>query len=85
MLYRISRHAQEQMAARGISEQSVDAVMQSPGQVTREQNGKKCYQSLYTKDGATFLLRLIVDDNITPAVVVTAYSTSRVDKYWNKG
>ena len=33
MPYRISRHARQQMAARGIPEQAVDAVMQSPGQV----------------------------------------------------
>ena len=82
MLYRLSRHAQQQMAVRGISEQSVDDVMQSPGQVVSEQDGKKCRQSLYNKGGSTFLLRVIVADETTPAVVVTVYYTSQIDKYW---
>ena len=59
MHYRLSRHAQQQMAARAISNESVDAVMQSPGQIVNEAGGKKCYQSHYNKGGAAFLLRLI--------------------------
>ena len=82
MLYRISQHAQQQMATRNISNQSVDAVMQSPGQVISEPEGRKCYQSLYNRDGSQFLLRLIVAENATPPVVVTVYYTNRISKYW---
>ena len=82
MLYRLSRHAQEQMAARNISSQSVDAVMQSPEQIVGGQNGKKCYQSRYKRGVSEFLLRLMVADDVTPAVVVTVYYTSQIDKYW---
>lgn len=82
MLYRISRHAQQQMETRGISSALVDGVMQSPGQIVGEQGGKKCYQSLYDRSGSQFLLRLIVADDVAPAVIVTVYHTSRIDKYW---
>ena len=82
MLYRISQHAQQQMATRDISNQSVDAVMQSPGQMLSEPEGRKCYQSLYYRDGSRFLLRLIVAEDATPPVVVTVYYTKRVSKYW---
>lgn len=82
MLYRISRHARQQMAVRGISEQAVDAVMQSPGQVVDEANGRKCYQSRWNRGSSEFLLRLIVADDVTPAVIVTVYFTSQIDKYW---
>jgi len=32
--------------------------------------------------GRTFLLRIIVDDTVEPAMVVTLYRTSKIDKYW---
>jgi hypothetical protein len=82
MLYRLSHHARQQMATRGISDQAVDAVMQSPGQVVTEPDGRKCYQSLYRANGSQFLLRLIVAEDAAPAVVVTVYYTSRISKYW---
>ncbi len=82
MLYRLSQHARQQMAARGISEQAVDAAMQSPEQIVDEANGKKCYPSRWNRGGSEFLLRLIVADDVTPAVVVTVYFTSQIDKYW---
>ncbi len=31
-----------------------------------------------------FLLRVIVDDSVDPAVVVTAYRTTKIEKYWGK-
>jgi hypothetical protein len=34
--------------------------------------------------GKMFLLRAIVDDSVDPAVVVTAYRTKRIEKYWGK-
>ena len=82
MLYRLSRHAQEQMAARNISGQSVDAVMQSPEQIVGGQSGRKCYQSRYKRGASEFLLRLMAADDTTLAVVVTVYYTSQIDKYW---
>jgi hypothetical protein len=29
-----------------------------------------------------FLLRVIVDDGVDPAVVVTVYRTTKIEKYW---
>jgi len=34
--------------------------------------------------GRILLLRVIVDDAVTPAVVVTVYRTSKVAKYWRQ-
>ena len=30
------------------------------------------------------LLRVIVDGSVDPAVVVTAYRTTKIEKYWGK-
>ena len=34
--------------------------------------------------GGIFLLRVIVDDTVEPAMVVTLYRTSKIDKYWSQ-
>jgi hypothetical protein len=31
-----------------------------------------------------FRLRVMVDDSVDPALVVTAYRTTRIEKYWGK-
>ena len=33
-----------------------------------------------TLDGKIYLLRVIVDDSVDPAVVVTAYRTTKIEK-----
>jgi hypothetical protein len=82
MDYRLSRHAQDEMARRGITSDQVHAVLTSPGQVVQERNGRRCYQSRTTFADGQFLLRVIVVDTVEPAVVVTVYRTSRHDRYW---
>jgi hypothetical protein len=62
-----------------------DAVLQHPEQIVVERAQRKAYQSrLDMGDGKTFLLRLIVDDSVIPAVVVTAYRTTKIQKYWRQ-
>jgi len=47
------------------------------------QPGRKVYQSKFDFGGGRmFLLRAIVDDRADPAVVITVYRTSKIDKYW---
>lgn len=82
MIYRISRHARGRMRLRGVSEADVDAVMNAPEQIVPEDDGRSAYQSKLTSGGRTILLRAIVADDVSPAVVVTVYATTQVDKYW---
>lgn len=44
----------------------------------------KAYQSSCDIGGKTYLLRVIVDDAVDPAVVVTVYRTTRIGRYWGK-
>lgn len=81
--FRYSAHALEEMARRGIPVVIADAVLQKPGQIVHERAARKAYQSIMVfEPGRTFLVRLIVDDATEPAVVVTAYRTSKISKYW---
>ena len=82
MRYRLSQHAREELGRRTISIALVEDVLNGPDQVVPERAGKKAYQSRKSVGGKMFLVRVIVDDTVDPAVVVTAYRTTKVQKYW---
>jgi hypothetical protein len=82
MEYRFSRHAQTEMERRKISLDLVKSVLDSPDQIVSEKEGRKVYQSRFDIGDRVFLLRVIVVDDIEPAVVITVYKTSKIDKYW---
>jgi Domain of unknown function (DUF4258) len=82
MEYRFSRHAQTEMERRKISVDLVESVLDNPQQVISEKEGRKAYQSKINVGGRAFLLRVIVVDDVEPAVVITVYKTSKIDKYW---
>lgn len=82
--YRLTAHARQQMARRGISEAEVNEVLQAPEQVEEVGEGRLVFQSrkLVGVRGTLSLLRVFVDVDRSPPEVVTAYRTSRVAKYW---
>ena len=83
MRFRLSKHAVEELQQRSIPRALLDEVMDHPQQIVDEYGGRKAYQSkLDFGGGRIFLLRAIVDDRVDPAVVVTVYRTSKINKYW---
>lgn len=83
MKFRISRHAQEEMDRRGITRNLVESILNGPQQIVEEYGQKKAYQSIIEEGtGKDYLVRIITDDAVDPAVVVTVYKTSKVRKYW---
>jgi hypothetical protein len=84
MNYRFSRHAEEEMAWRGIAAEMVRDVLAMPQQVADDPSGCKVYQSqLDFGTGTPYLLRVFVNPTVDPAVVVTVYRTSKIAKYWS--
>ncbi len=83
MKFRYSRHATEELVRRGIPRAMADEVLRRPQQIVPERDSRAAYQSKVDfSDGRTFLLRLIVDEATDPVMVVTAYRTSKIEKYW---
>lgn len=83
MAFRLTRHAEEEMARRLIPPETLEAVLGNPQQVVPAKRGKKTYQSqVRFADGRMFLVRAIVDDRTEPPTVVTVYRTTKVRKYW---
>jgi hypothetical protein len=77
----ISGHARFEMQRRDTTEAEVEAVVRNPGQVLPARNGRQIHQSKVGPEGH-LLLRVIVKDEPTAYVVVSAYKTSKVGKYW---
>jgi hypothetical protein len=73
-----SKHALEQMELRGIFKTEVIAVIKNPQQVKKE-NGKKVFQSVI--ENGNYLMRIFVNDKVVPAIIITVYKTSKIQKY----
>jgi len=80
----ISDHAASQMARRGISVVLLKSVLRNPEQVAEVRPGRVILQSGVRIGTRSQLIRVFVDVNLSPAQVVTAYRTSKIDKYWSE-
>lgn len=82
--YRITAHARLEMQRRDIGEAELAQVLAAPEQIEIVRPGRVVYQSRVTSGEPlrVYLLRVIVDVDRQPAVVVTTYRTSRLAKYW---
>ena len=81
----ISGHARSEMTRRGISEETVREVLRGPGRVETARLGRVILTSLRYDEsrGRDYVVRLVVDVGVDPPVVVTAYRSSKLRKYWS--
>jgi len=84
--YRLTDHARLEMKRRQITEAEVAQVLSAPEQTEQVRPGRVVYQSRveFGAEVRTYLLRVFVDIDRRPAVVVTAYRTSRIERYWRE-
>ncbi len=82
--YRLTAHARSEMERRGIQEAEIAAVLSAPEQEEVARPGRVVYQSRFERGepARLVLLRVFVDVDREPAEVVTAYWSSKVEKYW---
>ena len=73
----ITGHAQSQMVRRQISEQKLRQMLNNPEEILPVREGRVVAQGM----SGDYLLRVFVDVDRDPPEVVTAYRTSRIDKY----
>jgi hypothetical protein len=82
--YIFTEHALAEMGRRGISKDEVETVLVRPEQGEAVRQGRAVYQSkLRLGDPPKeYLLRVFVDIDRSPPEIVTAYRTSKIEKYW---
>ncbi|MCI0564730.1 MAG: DUF4258 domain-containing protein, partial [Nitrososphaera sp.] len=76
------KHAQREMARRGIPRDIVQGVLAAPAKKVPEHGAIVCYQSIVKIDRKPYLVRVMVNETASPPTVVTVYRTSKIEKYW---
>lgn len=79
---RFSEHARLEIVRRSIPFEVVELVLSSPEQSVPEHGGLTARQSRVDLEGKQYLIRVVVAERPDATVVVTAYRTSRIGKYW---
>lgn len=80
MKFIFSNHALKQIKNRNIEPKIVEFILENPDQVLLQTN-KLIYQKTIQEHYKSYLIRIFVNHLVDPAVVITAYKTSKVDKY----
>ena len=80
--YVITPHAAFEMHRRGLDETTVCQVLTQPEQREVVRPGREVLQSRLELEGQIYLVRVFVDIARVPPEVVTAYRTSKIEKYW---
>ena len=82
--YQFSNHSLEQMQVRGITEELVRMLIKNPEQSLLDpfDSSKMILQSIFSDSNAKmFLVRIFINVSKKPTMVITVYTTSKIDKY----
>lgn len=84
--YTFTYHALFEMKRRGLTKGVVSKVVENPEQQGETGQGRIVLQSRVPMDvpERLFLVRVFVDIDRRPPEIVTAYRTSKIEKYWRK-
>ena len=84
---KINDHTKFKTDRRSISEEIIKSVVENPQQKLPSRKDRVILQSKYydTNEGKEMLLRVIGIESTEEFRVITAYKTSKIDKYWQKG
>ncbi len=82
----IKEHARFEIQRRGIEESDIISVINQPQQIIPSKKGRIILQSKYydRRERKEMLLRVIGKENPERFIFITAYKTSKIEKYWRK-
>ena len=80
MNYELSDHVREEIARRRIPLAVVESVLANPQQKVPEHGDVLCYQSRIDINQKEYLVRVMVNETLRPAKVVTVYRTGKSQK-----
>ena len=63
----------------------IEQTLNFPDQVVEGYEGRQVAQKSYNIGGKKMLLRVVFEPTESKRVVVTAYLTSQIERYWRKG
>lgn len=85
MAFRITEHAQAGIRERQIPQDWVMSLSERPQQIVVGFGNRKIFQGRFKDaDNKEWLLRLVVESDSVDTLVITAYKTSQVGRYWRE-
>ena len=79
-MYQFSMHSLEQLAKRSITKEIALWVIENTTEKSI-QEGVTVYQNMILENNKTYLIRVFVNEGKTPPLIITAYKTSKTQKY----
>lgn len=76
--------AKGKLERRKIANDWITEAINYPGQIVEGYGGRKVAQRKYKIDGKEYLLRVIYEENEQEVIVLTAYLTSQIKRYWKE-
>ncbi len=76
--------AQRKMAQRGIPQSWVEETLAAPEQVVGGYGGRQVAHKRVAIEGKDRLLRVVYEETASALIVVTAYATSDIARYWRE-
>lgn len=76
--------AQKKALKRGIKEHWIEETVQNTQQVVEGYGGRKIAHKKIFIDNKEFLLRVVFEETEDLHIVVTAYLTSLIERYWKE-
>lgn len=80
-MIKFSKHALEQIAHRHIAIEIVQSVIDRPDSMDQSELSNVIYQKKVKFENEDFLVRVFVNQITEPHLVITAYKTSKLNKY----
>ena len=79
-MYQFSIHCLERILKRNITSEMVLWTIENPLQKIVE-NELTIYQNIFIENEKKYLLSVFVNENKIPPLIITAYKTSKLEKY----
>jgi len=76
--------ARRKLGRRGIPEEWVLETLRAPEQTVPGHGDRRVAQRRWQVRDRTYLLRVVYEETATQLVVITAYLTSEIDRYWRR-
>ena len=82
--YRVSAHAEGQIKRRGLTREIIFDVLNRPDQMIELGISEIAYQKIifFSKENKDYLVRVIISIAKQPNLIITAYKTSKISKYY---
>lgn len=81
MEWTFSKHAEERLKKRGLKLDLIKLVLNHPDDVAKPDPCKKVFQKKIFENDSVYLIRVFVNTCREPNLVITAYKTSKIEKY----